>query len=188
MRRAWLMERGAVRVIGRDERERPRARPRQRDVGRRDRLRRWRDARPDLRSLALRRAPSRRAASWRAPNWRRRSIPSSPGRSPCSASTPSKPRPATRARVWSALGEVAARVDFEALVDREVTLEELASALEQSCERAQTRGRILVDHSTGRRDGLLVEGTEPDLAVVARLHRVGGRDRDGRASRRRTAR
>ncbi|MGD0691799.1 MAG: acryloyl-CoA reductase [Acidimicrobiales bacterium] len=50
----------------------------------------------------------------------------------------------TRERVWSALGEVAASIDFEALVDREVRLEELISALDD-VRAGTTRGRILVN-------------------------------------------
>jgi acrylyl-CoA reductase (NADPH) len=50
----------------------------------------------------------------------------------------------TRNRVWSALGEVAPSVDFEALVDREVPLEALTSALDVVRE-GKTRGRILVN-------------------------------------------
>jgi acrylyl-CoA reductase (NADPH) len=50
----------------------------------------------------------------------------------------------TRERVWSALGVVVPSVDFESLVDREVQLEELASALDVVRE-GKTRGRILVD-------------------------------------------
>ena len=50
----------------------------------------------------------------------------------------------TRERVWSALGEVAASIDFEALVDREVRLEELISAFDD-VRGGTTRGRILVN-------------------------------------------
>ena len=50
----------------------------------------------------------------------------------------------TRERVWSALGEVAASIDFEALVDREVRLEELIPALDD-VRAGTTRGRILVN-------------------------------------------
>lgn len=50
----------------------------------------------------------------------------------------------TRERVWSAIGEVAASIDFEALVDREVRLESLESALDDVRVGA-TRGRILVN-------------------------------------------
>jgi len=49
----------------------------------------------------------------------------------------------TRVRVWSALGTVADAVDFEALVDHEVGLEELRAAIERVRE-GTTRGRILV--------------------------------------------
>jgi acrylyl-CoA reductase (NADPH) len=51
---------------------------------------------------------------------------------------------ATRERVWSALGELAPRIDFEALVDREVGLEELTSALDD-VRAGTTRGRIVVN-------------------------------------------
>ena len=54
----------------------------------------------------------------------------------------------TRDRVWSALGEVAPSVDFEALVDREVPLEELTSAL-YVVREGKTRGRILVKPAPG---------------------------------------
>jgi acrylyl-CoA reductase (NADPH) len=50
----------------------------------------------------------------------------------------------TRERVWSALGSVAPRVDFEALIDREVPLEDLTTALRDVLE-GKTRGRILVN-------------------------------------------
>lgn len=52
--------------------------------------------------------------------------------------------PATRERVWTTLGAVAPLVDFEALVDRVVTLDELAVAIEQ-VRAGTTRGRVLVD-------------------------------------------
>jgi acrylyl-CoA reductase (NADPH) len=51
--------------------------------------------------------------------------------------------PATRERVWSALGEVAHLVDFSTFIDREIPLEELGSALED-IRGGATRGRILV--------------------------------------------
>jgi acrylyl-CoA reductase (NADPH) len=54
----------------------------------------------------------------------------------------------TRERVWSALGEVAPRIDFESLVDREVGLEELPSAFED-VRQGRTRGRILVNPTPG---------------------------------------
>lgn len=54
----------------------------------------------------------------------------------------------TRTRVWSALGEVAPRVNFEALMDREVRLEELTSAL-SDVRDGTTRGRILVNPTPG---------------------------------------
>ncbi len=50
----------------------------------------------------------------------------------------------TRVRVWSALGEVASRIDFEPLADREVQLEELPAALDD-VRHGTTRGRILVN-------------------------------------------
>lgn len=50
----------------------------------------------------------------------------------------------TRERVWSALGAIAAAIDFEALADREVRLEELPSALDD-VRGGTTRGRILVN-------------------------------------------
>ncbi len=54
----------------------------------------------------------------------------------------------TRLRVWSALGAIAARVDFEALVDREVDLEELTPAFDD-LRHGNTRGRILVNPTPG---------------------------------------
>jgi len=54
----------------------------------------------------------------------------------------------TRQRVWSALGAIAERVDFESLVDREVQLEELTSAF-ADVNRGSTRGRILVNPIPG---------------------------------------
>ena len=50
----------------------------------------------------------------------------------------------TRSRVWSALGEVARQLDFDPLIDRRVTLDELPGALEV-IRNGRTRGRILVD-------------------------------------------
>lgn len=55
---------------------------------------------------------------------------------------------ATRARVWSRLGVVAPNVDFEELMDREVQLEELTSAL-NDVRDGKTRGRILVNPNPG---------------------------------------
>lgn len=55
---------------------------------------------------------------------------------------------ATRARVWAALGVLAPHVDFEPLVDREVRLEELGAALED-VRNGTTRGRILVNPTPG---------------------------------------
>lgn len=54
----------------------------------------------------------------------------------------------TRARVWSALGDTAHRVDYEPLVDRVVHLTELPAALDD-IRNAKTRGRILVDPTPG---------------------------------------
>jgi acrylyl-CoA reductase (NADPH) len=54
----------------------------------------------------------------------------------------------TRTRVWSAIGDVASLVDFDALTDREVQLEELADALEV-VHNGKTRGRILVNPTPG---------------------------------------
>jgi acrylyl-CoA reductase (NADPH) len=55
---------------------------------------------------------------------------------------------ATRSRVWSALGDVADRVDFNSLIDREISLGELEEALED-VRRGTTRGRIVVDLARG---------------------------------------
>ena len=55
---------------------------------------------------------------------------------------------ATRARVWSALGAITSRIDFEGLLDREVQLEELTSAL-HDVRDGKTRGRILVNPTPG---------------------------------------
>jgi putative YhdH/YhfP family quinone oxidoreductase len=52
--------------------------------------------------------------------------------------------PATRSRVWRILGEVAPSVDFTPLIDRVVRLEELPLALDD-VRQGTTRGRILVD-------------------------------------------
>jgi putative YhdH/YhfP family quinone oxidoreductase len=54
----------------------------------------------------------------------------------------------TRQRVWSALGAIAGRIDFDALVDREVQLEELPAAF-ADVNRGRTRGRILVNPAPG---------------------------------------
>jgi acrylyl-CoA reductase (NADPH) len=54
----------------------------------------------------------------------------------------------TRKHVWAALGDSASHVDFAPLVDRVVTLEELLSALEV-IRKGETRGRILVDPTPG---------------------------------------
>ncbi len=50
---------------------------------------------------------------------------------------------ATRSRVWTALGTIAARVDFSLLCEREVGLRDLNEALED-VRHGTTRGRILV--------------------------------------------
>lgn len=50
---------------------------------------------------------------------------------------------ATRTRVWDTLGALAPAIDFEALVDREITLDGLPEALED-VRNGTTRGRILV--------------------------------------------
>jgi acrylyl-CoA reductase (NADPH) len=55
---------------------------------------------------------------------------------------------ATRERVWCAIGEIVDTIDFEALVDREVPLEELPSALD-TIRDGKTRGRILVNPAPG---------------------------------------
>jgi acrylyl-CoA reductase (NADPH) len=54
----------------------------------------------------------------------------------------------TRARVWSALGALAASVDFESLIDREVDLDDLPSALSEILA-GKTRGRVLVTPNPG---------------------------------------
>jgi NADPH:quinone reductase-like Zn-dependent oxidoreductase len=51
---------------------------------------------------------------------------------------------ATRARVWSALGDLMPLLDLTPLVDREVTLEELPAALDD-VRVGKSRGRILVN-------------------------------------------
>lgn len=53
-------------------------------------------------------------------------------------------RATTRQRVWATLGDLAPRVDFDALVDRSVALEDLVGALED-VRAGRTRGRILVE-------------------------------------------
>lgn len=55
--------------------------------------------------------------------------------------------PATRERVWSALGDVAPRVDFDALTDRVVGLEGVGEAIED-VRAGRTRGRILIAPGT----------------------------------------
>jgi len=54
----------------------------------------------------------------------------------------------TRARVWHALGDVAPSIDWASLTDRVATLEELPAALDD-VRRGTTRGRILVDPNRG---------------------------------------
>jgi hypothetical protein len=56
---------------------------------------------------------------------------------------------ATRQHVWERLGDVAPRVDFSALVDREIGLERLDDAL-ATIKRGGTRGRILVRPALAR--------------------------------------
>jgi len=53
-----------------------------------------------------------------------------------------------RAHVWQALGETAPRVDFKALVDREIGLDGLPLALED-IRHGRSRGRILVKPTSG---------------------------------------
>lgn len=55
---------------------------------------------------------------------------------------------ATRARVWSALGDIKESIDVAALTDREVHLEALPSALDDIRD-GKTRGRILVNPTPG---------------------------------------
>jgi hypothetical protein len=50
--------------------------------------------------------------------------------------------------VWTAIGESASLIDFDALTDHEVQLEELASALDV-VRNGNTRGRILVNPTPG---------------------------------------
>ncbi len=54
---------------------------------------------------------------------------------------------ATRTRVWRALADLAPRIDFAALTDSEVTLDELPVALE-AVRNGATRGRIVVRTSS----------------------------------------
>lgn len=54
----------------------------------------------------------------------------------------------TRARVWTALGEIAPLIDFAPLTHRTVTLEQLSDALEE-IRNSDTRGRILVRPTPG---------------------------------------
>lgn len=53
-------------------------------------------------------------------------------------------RSATRSAVWRAVGEAGSRIDFEPLVDQVVALEHLPESLEK-IRAGKTRGRILVD-------------------------------------------
>ena len=53
----------------------------------------------------------------------------------------------TRERVWAALGALAPRIDFEPLVDREIALEGVEAALDD-VRHGRTRGRILVNPTT----------------------------------------
>lgn len=52
-------------------------------------------------------------------------------------------RDTTRGEVWRALGEIAPRVDFAPLIDQTVTLEGLTESLDK-IRNSKTRGRILV--------------------------------------------
>lgn len=54
----------------------------------------------------------------------------------------------TRSRVWTALGQIAHQVDLAPLVDREVSLGHVADALE-IVRKGETRGRILVNPTSG---------------------------------------
>jgi putative YhdH/YhfP family quinone oxidoreductase len=54
----------------------------------------------------------------------------------------------TRARVWSEIGMISPLVDFESLVDREIGLDALPAALED-VRQGTTRGRILVNPTPG---------------------------------------
>jgi acrylyl-CoA reductase (NADPH) len=54
----------------------------------------------------------------------------------------------TRSHVWTALGEIANSVDFAPLVDREASLSDVAGALEM-VRNGETRGRILVNPTPG---------------------------------------
>jgi acrylyl-CoA reductase (NADPH) len=54
----------------------------------------------------------------------------------------------TRSRVWAALGQIADKVAFAPLVDREVSLSHVADALE-IVRKGETRGRILVNPTKG---------------------------------------
>ncbi|MHB1088429.1 MAG: acrylyl-CoA reductase family protein [Acidimicrobiales bacterium] len=53
-------------------------------------------------------------------------------------------RSATRSAVWRAVGDVASSIDFEPLVDQVVALEDVPGSLEKIRD-GKTRGRILVD-------------------------------------------
>jgi acrylyl-CoA reductase (NADPH) len=54
----------------------------------------------------------------------------------------------TRLEVWAALGDVAARIDFAPLIDRIVGLDDLPGALDV-IRNGKTRGRILVNPTPG---------------------------------------
>ena len=54
----------------------------------------------------------------------------------------------TRERVWSAIGLIVSQIDFESLVDREIRLEELPEAFDD-VRNGTTRGRILVNPAPG---------------------------------------
>ena len=54
--------------------------------------------------------------------------------------------PSARERVWTALGEIAPRIAFTDLVDRTVTIDQLPQALDD-IRRGATRGRIVVRFS-----------------------------------------
>lgn len=55
--------------------------------------------------------------------------------------------PATRERVWQALGAIAHLVDFSSFIDREIPLDDVASALDD-IRGGATRGRVLVRPNT----------------------------------------
>ncbi len=55
----------------------------------------------------------------------------------------------TRQIVWAALGNLATRIDFTPLIDREIQMEDLPDAFE-SIRNGSTRGRILVNPTPGQ--------------------------------------